>query len=99
MVNPEPGKAHFSWSELEQPGPIDYVIHLLYDSESQQPFLEFVTRETEVRNVELQGGRSYLAKFRATPAEDNDAFTTTEEITIQFEVHKSVTFASEHYSH
>ena len=86
VVNPEPGKAHFSWSELEQPGPIDYVIHLLYDSESQQPFLEFVTRETEIRNVELQGGRSYLAKFRAAPAEDNDAFTTTEEITIQFEV-------------
>ena len=86
VVNPEPGKAHFSWSELEQPGPIDYVVHLFYDSESQQPFLEFVTRETEIRNVELQGGRSYLAKFRAAPAEDNDAFTTTEEITIQFEV-------------
>jgi hypothetical protein len=86
VVNPEPGKVHFSWSELEQPGPIDFVIHLLDDSESQQPFREFVTRETEIRNVELQGGQTYWAKFRAAPAEDNDAFTTTEEITIQFEV-------------
>lgn len=86
VVNPEPGKVHFSWSELEQPGPIDYVIHLFDDQESQQPFREFVTREMGVRDVVLQGGRTYWAKFRAAPAEDNNAFTTTDEITIQFDI-------------
>ena len=86
IVNPEPGRVHFSWSELQQPGPIDYVVHVLDDPQSQQPLHEYVTRETEIQNVELQGGRTYLAKFRAAPAEDNDSFTTTEEITIEFEV-------------
>ena len=86
MVNPEPGKVHFSWSQLEQPGPIDYVIHLLDDPDSQRPFKEFVARDTEVRNVELQGGRTYWAQFRAAPAEGNNAFSTTDEITIEFDV-------------
>ena len=86
MVNPEPGQVHFSWSQLEQPGPIDYVIHLLDDPDSQRPFKEFVTRDTEIRNVELQGGRTYWAQFRAAPAEGNNAFSTTDEITIEFDV-------------
>ena len=86
VVNPEPGQVHFSWSQLEQPGPIDYVIHLLDDPDSQRPFKEFVTRDTEIRNVELQGGRTYWAQFRAAPAEGNNAFSTTDEITIEFDV-------------
>ena len=86
VVNPELGQVHFSWSQLEQPGPIDYVIHLLDDPESQRPFKEFVTRDTEIRNVELQGGRTYWAQFRAAPAEGNNAFSTTDEITIEFDV-------------
>ena len=85
-VSPEFGKAHFSWSEVNQPDPIDYVIHLLDDKQQKRPFREFITRGTEVRDVILQGGRTYWAQFRAAPAEGNDAFTTTDEITIEFEV-------------
>ena len=86
VVNPEPGKVHFSWSQLKQPGPIDYVIHLFDHEKGEQPFREFVTREIGVRDIILQGGRTYWAKFRVAPAEDNDAFTTTDEITVQFDV-------------
>ena len=86
VVNPELGKVHFSWNQLEQPGPIVYVIHLLDDADSGKPFREFITRDNEVRDVMLQGGRTYWAKFRAAPAEDNDSFKTTSEITVEFEV-------------
>ena len=86
IVNPELGKVHFSWNELEQPGPIDYVVHLFDDDQSGKPFREFITRENEIRDVILQGGRTYWAKFRAAPAEDNNAFKTTAEITVEFEV-------------
>lgn len=85
-VNPEFGKVHFSWSQLVQPGPIDYVIHLLDSPEQQKPFREFITRENEIRDVILQGGRTYWAQFRASPAEDNNAFSTTDEITVQFDM-------------
>ncbi len=85
-VSPEHGKVHFSWSELNQPGPIDYVVHLLDDEQQRRPFREFITRETEIRDVILQGGRTYWAQFRAAPAEGNTAFSTTDEITIQFDV-------------
>ena len=88
IVNPELGKVHFSWNELEQPGPIDYVVHLFDDDQSGKPFREFITRENEIRDVILQGGRTYWAKFRAAPAEDNNAFKTTAEITVEFEVWK-----------
>lgn len=84
VVSPELGKVHFSWSEIEQPGPIDYVVHLFDDDQSQIPFREFVTRETSIRDVILQGGRTYWATFRAAPAEDNTAFKTTAEITVEF---------------
>ena len=83
MEIPSPEKPIFHGVKLEQPGPIDYVIHLLYDSESQQPFLEFVTRET---GSECRTARRTSPLSSVAPAEDNDAFTTTEEITIQFEV-------------
>ena len=86
VVSPEHGKVHFSWSELQQPGPIDYVVHLLDDPNKQKPFQEFITRGTEIRDITLQGGRTYWAQFRASPAEDNDAFSTTDEITIEFDV-------------
>ena len=56
------------------------------DADSGKPFREFVTRDNEVRDVLLQGGRTYWAKFRAAPAEDNDSFKTTSEITVEFEV-------------
>ena len=85
-VSPEHGKVHFSWSQLIQPGPIDYVVHLLDDDQQKRPFREFITRETEIRDVKLQGGRTYWAQFRAAPAEGNTAFSTTDEITIQFDV-------------
>ena len=86
VVSPELGKVDFSWSELQQPGPIDYVVHLLDDPSKQKPFQEFITRETEILDVILQGGRTYWAQFRASPAEDNDAFSTTDEITVEFDV-------------
>jgi hypothetical protein len=85
-VTPEHGKVHFTWSKLIQPGPIDYVVHLLDDEQQKRPFREFITRETEIRDVILQGGRTYWAQFRAAPAEGNSAFSTTDEITIEFDV-------------
>ena len=85
-VLPEMGKVHFSWSKAIQPGPLDYVIHILTDPSEAIPYQEIITRDTEVRDLVLPAGQSYWAMFRIAPAQDNDSFTTTEEITVQFEV-------------
>jgi len=85
IVQPELGKVHFKWGALEQPGPINYVLHLLDDPNAPTPFKEIVTRDTEIRNVSLQGGRDYWLKFSAMPAEE-PTFKATPSISQQFHV-------------
>ena len=58
-VLPEMGKVHFSWSKAIQPGPLDYVIHILTDPSEAIPYQEIITRDTEVRDLVLPAGQSY----------------------------------------
>ena len=85
IVQPELGKVNFKWGALEQPGPINYVLHLLDDPNAPTPFEEIVTRDTEIRGFALQGGRDYWLQFSAMPAEE-PLFVATPPISQQFHV-------------
>lgn len=85
IVQPELGKVNFKWGALEQPGPINYVLHLLDEPNAPTPFEEIVTRDTEIRGFALQGGRDYWLQFSAMPAEE-PLFVATPPISQQFHV-------------
>ncbi len=85
IVRPELGKVTFKWDPFDQPGPIQYVLHLLDDPSAPTPFEEIVTRDTEIPDLALQGGRDYWLRFRAMPAEE-PTFVPPPAISQQFHV-------------
>ena len=85
IVQAQLGKVTFKWPPLDQPGPIKYVLHLMDDPSAPTPFEEIVTRDTEIPDFALQGGRDYWLRFRAMPAEE-PTFVSPPAIFQQFHV-------------
>ena len=67
IVQAQLGKVTFKWPPLDQPGPIKYVLHLMDDPSAPTPFEEIVTRDTEIPDFALQGGRDYWLRSEPCP--------------------------------